>query len=539
MNFDTEFELSFGKSSSANYHTALELAEKINDFTPISTNSKLNVVKFSGEEFLKKCNIIEELYNIIKGWKSVKFIHKNFETQPYNFFNNFKQIHFCSKGYISSVQKESYCSTDNNTENWGCKLLTNIKRNLDSYSYYRSSTDYWYGYGTFESENVWRINKGILIERLKNEIDIKKIYHCPFFSIERVFNQIDSLPEIININEGDNWEIEYVEDFVGNIIQNKPIGIKYISKIQKAKINNPVLSISFPSLGEDEDCANENRKVNSGQRFIPEITFDEIGGIENIIDQIREVIELPLKRPDIYKHLGIKPHKGILLYGEPGNGKTLIAKAIANEVKAHFIPISGPELISKWHGQSEENLRNIFKEARELQPSIIFFDEIDSIAQKRSDNENARLDAKFVNQLLTLMDGMEAYDNVTILASTNRPELLDDALLRPGRFDYKIEIQKPDEIGCYKILKVATRNVPLDTSLDINKIVPKLVGCSGADIVFVVKEAAINALKRSVNVQDIITNNNTREIDLNMVNVTHFDFLMAIKKLQSNCIGTI
>lgn len=333
-----------------------------------------------------------------------------------------------------------------------------------------------------------------------------------------------------------SWEIEYQEDFFGTTIQRKPVSIKHISKDGESRRSSSSI-LSFSGLLESESDEEENEVLNVRKRFIPDVTFDDVGGIESIIDQIREVIELPLKRPEIYQHLGIKPHKGILLFGDPGNGKTLVAKAIANEVKAHFIPISGPELISKWHGQSEENLRKIFKEARENQPSIIFFDEIDSVAQKRSDEDNARLVTKFVNQLLTLMDGMEAYNNVTVLASTNRPELLDEALLRPGRFDYKIEIQKPNEIGCFKILQIASRKMPLDVSLDIHQIVPKIVGCSAAEIVFIVKEAAINALKRTVNVREIILESYRTEIDLDKIKVTNDDFVHAIKKLSANTIS--
>lgn len=538
MTLDRNFEIKFGKSTSSNYQTAVNIAKKFSDFTPIGNNSTVNAIRTDSEEIFNKYKTFENLYSIICGWKSTVITYKGQEIQPYNFFHQFNQVLKCSKDYENSVVKETYCNISNTLEGWGCKFLTDIKRHLDSDGYYYSSTKYWYKFGSFESEKVWKVNKALIIEHLKKEVENKKVEHCPIFNIDRVSKAVDELPDIINVEESANWEIEYKEDFFGTTIQRKPVSIKHISKYGDSRRDSGIsISISDLLKRNKEDDDKENNGSNERKRFIPDVTFDNIGGIESIIDQIREVIELPLKRPEIYLHLGIKPHKGILLYGDPGNGKTLVAKAIANEVKAHFIPISGPELISKWHGQSEENLRNIFKEARELQPSIIFFDEIDSVAQKRSDEENARLDARFVNQLLTLMDGMEAYDNVTILASTNRPELLDDALLRPGRFDYKIEIQKPDEIGCYKILKVASRKMPLDNSLHINKIVPKIVGCSGAEIVFIVKEAAVNALKRSVNVKDIITEDYRTEIDLDKIKVTQDDFLRAIDKLKANTIG--
>lgn len=536
MTTDKDFEIKFGKSSSSNYQTAVNIAKKFSDFNLIGDNSTVNVIRTDSEEIFSDYKTFENLYTIIYGWKTTVMTYKGKEIQPNTFFPQLKQIIKCSKGCENLVFKEIYCNISNTVEGWGCKYLMDIKRHLDNNGFYYSRTQYWYQFGSFESEKVWKVNKELIKEHLKKEVENKKIEHCPIFSMERVLKAVDELPETINLEEGENWEIEYKEDFFGTTIQRKPVSIKHISKDgESRRYSETVFSFSNLLKGDDEED-DKKEDLNERKRFIPDVTFDDIGGIESIIDQIREVIELPLKRPEIYQHLGIKPHKGILLFGDPGNGKTLVAKAIANEVKAHFIPISGPELISRWHGQSEENLRNIFKEARENQPSIIFFDEIDSVAQKRSDEDNARLDTKFVNQLLTLMDGMEAYNNVTILASTNRPELLDDALLRPGRFDYKIEIQKPNEIGCYKILKVASRKMPLDNSLDINKIVPKIVGCSGAEIVFIVKEAAINALKRTVNVKDIIIENYRTDIDLDKIKVTQDDFVLAIEKLKANTI---
>lgn len=536
MKLDKDFEIRFGKSSSSNYQTALNIAKKFNDFTPIGDNSNVNVIRTDSEELYNKYKTFENLYSVIYGWKSTVTTYKGQEIQPFNFFHEFNQVLECSKSYNNSVVKENYCSIDNTFEGWGCKFLTDIKRHLDGDSYYYSSKEYWYKFGSFASEKVWRINKQLIKEHLRKEIIDKKIEHCPIFSLDGTLKIVDELPETIDLEKGNDWEIEYKEDFFGTTIQRKPFSIKHIGRDEQSSLagNNFSISDLFNNKRNDDS---ENQTLNKSKRFIPEVTFEDIGGIENIIDQLREVIELPLKRPEIYQHLGIKPHKGVLLYGSPGNGKTLVAKAIANEVKAHFIPISGPELLTKWHGQSEENLRNLFNQARQFQPSIIFFDEIDSIAQKRSSEENARLDSKFVNQLLTLMDGMEAYDNVTVLASTNRPELLDEALLRPGRFDYKIEIQKPDEVGCYKILKVASRKMPLDSSLDINKIVPNLIGYSGSEIVFVVKEAAINSLKRTINVKHIITENYNTKIDLDSIKVTHDDFIFAIDKLKTNTIS--
>ena len=250
--------------------------------------------------------------------------------------------------------------------------------------------------------------------------------------------------------------------------------------------------------------SSRRNKAEERKRNIPEIAFKDIGGLEGILRTIREVVELPLIRKDLLDYFGVVPHRGILLHGEPGCGKTLIAKAIANEVRAHFIGISGPELLSKYVGQSEENLREVFLEAREYQPSIVFFDEIDSIAQSRSGDEINRHSAQFVGQLLTLMDGINEFGNVSVIASTNRPELLDRALLRPGRFDLSIEVQKPTLSGCRRIFEIHTEKMPLDSDFDSSVFAEKLLGCTGAEIAFVAREAAYNAMRRVIDIERVV-----------------------------------
>ena len=222
------------------------------------------------------------------------------------------------------------------------------------------------------------------------------------------------------------------------------------------------------------------------------------------------------------------------MYGPLGCGKTLIAKAIANEIKAHFIPIKGPELLSKWHGQSEENLRKVFEEGRNLSPSIIYFDEIDSIAQVRSAEESLRFDARFVNQRLTLMDGIEEYGNVCVIASTNRKELIDEALMRPGRFDYTIEIEKPTNEGYLKVFQIHTHKMPIEKEFDIFQFSKKLFGLSGAEIAFVAREGAYNCLRKNVEVKKIIAQNNIDEIDFDKLIIRADDFEAVLKKIRND-----
>ncbi|MEM4575828.1 MAG: AAA family ATPase, partial [Candidatus Nezhaarchaeales archaeon] len=194
-------------------------------------------------------------------------------------------------------------------------------------------------------------------------------------------------------------------------------------------------------------------KVEKVPKAIPRVTYEDIGGLKEAIQKIREMVELPLKHPELFERLGIEPPKGVLLYGPPGCGKTLLAKAVANETNAHFISISGPEIMSKFYGESEQRLREIFKEAEENAPSIIFIDEIDAIAPKREE-VTGEVEKRVVSQLLTLMDGLESRGKVVVIAATNRPNAIDPALRRPGRFDREIEIGVPDKQGRLEILQI-------------------------------------------------------------------------------------
>ena len=230
-------------------------------------------------------------------------------------------------------------------------------------------------------------------------------------------------------------------------------------------------------------------------RGVPQVTYEDIGGLTDEIKRVREMIELPLRHPEIFEKLGIEAPKGVMLYGPPGTGKTLLAKAVANESNAHFISISGPEIMSKFYGESEARLREIFKEAREKSPSIIFIDEIDSIAPKREE-VTGEVERRVVSQMLSLMDGLEARGKVIVISATNRPNAIDPALRRPGRFDREIEIKVPDKKGRKDILSIHTRNMPLAEDVNIEKIAGVSHGYVGADLEYLCKEAAMKCLRR-------------------------------------------
>lgn len=227
----------------------------------------------------------------------------------------------------------------------------------------------------------------------------------------------------------------------------------------------------------------------------PRVTYEEIGGLRDVISRLREMVELPLRHPELFQRLGIEPPKGILLYGPPGCGKTLLAKALANEAEAHFISISGPEIMSKYYGETEARLREIFKEARENAPCIIFIDEIDALAPSREETFGD-VEKRVVAQLLALMDGMVERGQVVVIGATNRPELLDMALRRPGRFDREVEIGVPDLRARLEILSIHTRGMPLASDVNLEKLAEELHGYTGADIRALCQEAALKAVRR-------------------------------------------
>jgi transitional endoplasmic reticulum ATPase len=267
------------------------------------------------------------------------------------------------------------------------------------------------------------------------------------------------------------------------------------------------------------------------------VAYEDIGGLKEEIQKVREMIELPLRHPEIFEKLGIEAPKGILLHGPPGTGKTLLAKAVANETNAHFISISGPEIMSKFYGESEARIREIFKESREKAPSIIFVDEIDSIAPKREE-VTGEVERRVVSQLLSLMDGLESRGKVIVIAATNRPNAIDPALRRPGRFDREIEIKVPDKRGRLEILQIHSHNMPLESDVNQEKIAAVTHGFVGADMEYLCKEAAMRCLRRllpEISLEDEKISPET----LDKLVITMNDFEMAIKDVMPSAMREV
>ena len=269
----------------------------------------------------------------------------------------------------------------------------------------------------------------------------------------------------------------------------------------------------------------------------PRITYDELGGLKNEVQKIREMVELPMRHPELFEKIGVEAPKGVLLYGPPGTGKTLLAKAVAGETNAHFISLSGPEIMGKYYGESEERLREIFKQAEENAPSIVFIDEIDSIAPKR-DEVTGEVEKRIVAQLLSLMDGMKSRGKVVVIAATNRPDSIDPALRRPGRFDREIEIGIPDDKGRLEVLTIHTRGMPLEEKVDLKKISKITHGFVGADLEALAKEAAMRSLRRVMPEIDLNEDKVSSEI-LQKIKITSEDFRDALKEVRPSALREV
>jgi len=270
---------------------------------------------------------------------------------------------------------------------------------------------------------------------------------------------------------------------------------------------------------------------------VPRITYDDLGGLKKEVQKIREMIELPMRHPELFKKLGVEAPKGVLMYGPPGTGKTLLAKAVAGETNSHFISLSGPEIIGKYYGESEERLRDIFKQAEENAPSIIFIDEIDSIAPKREE-VTGEVEKRIVSQLLTLMDGMKSRGKVVVIAATNRPDSIDPAIRRPGRFDREIEIGIPDEGGRKEILAIHTRGMPLNDKVNLDQIAKITHGFVGADLEILAKEAAMRSLRRILPELDLEQEKIPSEI-LQKIVINDEDFSDALKEVRPSALREV
>ncbi len=381
----------------------------------------------------------------------------------------------------------------------------------------------WYSFGRMGEDGAYVVDKEAITDRVLS--DLGPCVRCPILDLDTTAEIVARLPEKIDPAREPAWS--YRED-----------GPHARWKVVKAR---DARSEETSSPREEREGLIERlaRSVRNGgaqvavggsvgSRNVPATRYEDVGGMRGTIALVREAVELPITHPEIFRKLNIRPHKGILFYGPPGTGKTLLARAVAHESGAHFVAVSGPEILNKYWGQSEARLRSIFNEARQKAPAIILFDEIDSFASAR-DMMSESFEATLVSQLLSLMDGLNDLGRVCVIATTNRPGAIDPALRRPGRFDHEIEIGLPDAEARLHILEIHTREMPTAPDLDLGHIAQHTGSYSGADLEALCREAALVCMRRTINLRDF--EKRIAPHQLSALSVTTYDFRTAMKRV--------
>ena len=381
----------------------------------------------------------------------------------------------------------------------------------------------WYSFGKMGDGAVFDVDKDAITERVLS--DLGPCVRCPILDLDATAEIVARLPETIDPGRDEAWVYREEGDLSSWKVLKTRDGREEVAPQEEKEGLFERLARSVRSGGAGVAAASG---TVPGSRNVPETGYEDVGGMRETIDMIREAVELPITHPEIFRRLHIRPHKGILFYGPPGTGKTLLARAVANESGAHFIAVSGPEILNKFWGQSEAKLRSIFNEARAKAPAIILFDEIDSFASSR-DMMSESFEATLVSQLLSLMDGLNNLGRICVIATTNRPSALDPALRRPGRFDHEIEVGLPDAEARLHILGIHTREMPTDPDLNLEQIASLTGSYSGADLEALCREAALVCMRRTINLRDF--EKRIASHQLSALSVTTYDFRTAMKRV--------
>jgi transitional endoplasmic reticulum ATPase len=396
-----------------------------------------------------------------------------------------------------------------------------------------------YGRGLIRIDGYMRNNIGVgiddrvTVQKVKDVRNAEQVILSPTEELN-ILGLEEHLPELLDgraVAKGDMIPLNIMGRKIGFIITGiSPLPSPDIASLIDSHTTEFIIG-SVPKAGIKEATGGR------GGAAVPRVTYEDIGGLKNEVQKVREMIELPLRHPEIFERIGIEAPKGVLLYGPPGTGKTLLAKAVANETNANFYSIGGPEIMSKFYGESEERLRSVFEEAEKSAPSIIFIDELDSIAPKREE-VSGDVEKRVVSQLLTLMDGIEARGKLVVIGATNRPNAIDPALRRPGRFDREIEIGIPDEDGRFDILQIHTRGMPLTEDVNLESIAKVTHGFVGADLESLSKEAAMRSLRRVL--PEISMDQSKIPVEvLNKIKITNEDFQNALKDISPSAMREV
>ncbi|MBC9783840.1 AAA family ATPase [Heliobacterium chlorum] len=431
----------------------------------------------------------------------------------------------------------------------GCRYLI-----VDDQDYSDPFGFRWYHMGTLDAEGLFHVDKNGIMEKLQEISRQRFSLGCPLLDWEQIRLRVNTLPDTINPRRDGAWEYRWEEEQIVGICRtplvraghgrkdmDRSVTSQRVDETRSVVDTNPSEVPKEVSRAADRPDAAEANSTNSTipgtqeEIFQPvqpgQLTYNDIGGMKEQLRLIREAVELPLRYPDLIRTLNITPPKGVLLYGPPGCGKTLLAQVVANEVQASFFAVKGPEFLSSLHGQSEKRLRDLFAQAEQKAPSIIFFDEIDAFAFDRS-RTTTSFEATLVAQFLSLMDGFDRRSQIVVIATTNRLDVLDKALLRPGRFDYRIRITVPSKEDREQILKLHTSKMPLEPGVDMTHLVEATEGFTGADIAALCAKAALMAASRALGPNmDHWPGTLSVEV-MQSIRVTREDFTFALSQVQ-------
>jgi AAA+ superfamily predicted ATPase len=492
-------EITFGPSPSIHYRQAVEHAQTFAGYRALGTGPTHAVkvtLSLAHESLWTK---LERLLRLVSGWRSTHLRVAGHEVRSGELIGRLAQVRSCYARKVQQAAGPEYClgqqAPGNEAFFFGCRLLRGVSRSIHS----RSS---WIHFGALSaSHDSFRVHKAAILRTLEHKAQADACLMCPAFRWQRVRANVNDLPDIIELGTDSLFEVR-----TSAINPKKALGIQPKTPPEHAE------GLRF-SL---------EMETTAPVRTVPTVRYADIAGQDAALEQLRTVVEWPLKHAAYFEALRVAPHHGVLLYGPPGNGKTLLAKAVATECNAHFELISGPEVLSKWIGESEANLRKLFGRARHLAPSVVLIDELDSIAPRRQFLSHQH-DVQVLAQLLVLLDGLEARGRVAVVATTNRLEAIDPALCRPGRFDYHIPVSLPDQTGRLAILKVYLERMKTRGHLAIDALAEATAGYSGAELAAVCREAGLQTMGRGL----------TKGLAPHQVHVCRQDVNRALEALKS------
>jgi AAA+ superfamily predicted ATPase len=475
--------ITFGKSTSPLYDRAVQLAQGMAGYRRTGEGRDLIhavtvTVSLAHETTWEK---VHQLLRLVSAWRSTSLHVAGQPVRYWALAGRLAQVKDCYARKLRHSAGAGYCSGQSTpgaeATSFGCRFCKGVSREVDRSDYRGAS---WIQFGRLSPQrDSFRVDKAAILRTLEQETRADGCLFCPAFRWQRVRAAVHDLPDVIDLGGDSSFEVKY-----SAINPRKALGIQ-----PKEAADNGGLLFGLE--------AGERPAALARTRNVPNVSYADVAGQDVALEQIKNVVELPLRHPAYFEALRVEPQRGVLLYGPPGNGKTLLAKAVATESNAHFELISGPEILSRWLGQSEENLRRVFERARQRAPSVVLIDELDSIAPRR-ERLSQQHDVQLLAQLLVLLDGLETRGQVAVIATTNRLEAVDPAVCRPGRFDYHIEVPCPDRAGRAAILRVFLAKMKTRRGLPSEVLADATAGFSGAELAALCREAGLHAIQRGL-----------------------------------------